>query len=180
MVDFFIHVADAAIGLRRALKKEKSGQKNTVFYCCRARKKRYDIVRDVFFNTRMYKYCIDGGAVKKHLATVREKTNPTTWNHIFQLQRQSRGPYRGHENCCRFATLQLEHQRLDRRVDFSIRGDAGVMAEIRNVERKKNGGRGASSRGFVRKIGFSDFFLWAMQHRWSEITTTLVENIASI
>ena len=57
MVDFFIHVADAAIGLRRALKKEKSGQKNTVFYCCRARKKRYDIVRDVFFNTRMYKYC---------------------------------------------------------------------------------------------------------------------------
>ena len=29
------------------------------------------------------------------------------------------------------------------------------MAELRNVVRKKkNGGRGASSRGFVRKIGF--------------------------
>ena len=40
-------------------------------------------------------------------------------------------------------------------VDFSIRGDAGVMAETRNVVRKKNGGRGASSRGFVRKIGLN-------------------------
>ena len=39
------------------------------------------------------------------------------------------------------------------------------MAELRDVVRKKNGGRGASSRRFVRKIGFSDVFLWAMQHR---------------
>ena len=73
---------------------------------------------------------------------------------------------RGHENCCRFATLQQEHLRLDRRVvEFFIRGYAGYMAEIRNVLRKKNGGRGASSRGFVRKIGFSDFFFGAMQRR---------------
>ena len=39
-----------------------------------------------------------------------------------------------------------------------IRGDVGVMAELRNVVRKKHGGRGASSRKFVRKIGVSDFF----------------------
>ena len=32
------------------------------------------------------------------------------------------------------------------------------MAEIRDVVRKKNGGRGASSYEFVRKIGFPDFF----------------------
>ena len=33
------------------------------------------------------------------------------------------------------------------------------MAELRNVVRKQNGGRGASNRGFVRKIGFSFFFV---------------------
>ena len=43
-------------------------------------------------------------------------------------------------------------------MDFLIRGDAGVMAELRNVVCKKNGGRGASSRRLVRKIGFSVFF----------------------
>ena len=43
-------------------------------------------------------------------------------------------------------------------VDFLIRGYAGVMAELRDVVRKKNGGRSASSRGFVRKISFSVFF----------------------
>ena len=46
---------------------------------------------------------------------------------------------RGHEKCRRFATLYLsEHQRIDRKVvDFRIRGEAGVMAELRNVVRKK-------------------------------------------
>ena len=41
-----------------------------------------------------------------------------------------------------------------------------VMAEIRNIVRKKDGARGAYSRGFVRRIGV--FFLGggAMQHRW--------------
>ena len=44
---------------------------------------------------------------------------------------------RGHENSYRFAT-QWEHQGLDGRVvDFLIRGDAGLMAELRNVVRKK-------------------------------------------
>ena len=40
------------------------------------------------------------------------------------------------------------------------------MAEIRNIVRKKDGARGAYSRGFVRRIGV--FFLGggAMQHRW--------------
>ena len=43
-------------------------------------------------------------------------------------------------------------------VAFFTRVDAGVLAQLRNVVRKKNGGRGASSRGFVRKIVVSDFF----------------------
>ena len=38
-------------------------------------------------------------------------------------------------------------------MDLSIRGDAGVMAEIRNVVRKKNGGRGASSRSVFFFVG---------------------------
>ena len=33
-----------------------------------------------------------------------------------------------------------------------LRGEAGVMAELRNIVRKKNGGRGASSRGVVPRI----------------------------
>ena len=92
VVDFSIHVAGAAIGLRPASKnKEMWKQKilQCVFYCCcRARKKRY-IVRD-FFEKYSYVLLIDGGAVKKHLATVPEKADPTTLNHIyFQRQRQS-------------------------------------------------------------------------------------------
>ena len=42
-------------------------------------------------------------------------------------------------------------------MDFRIRGEAGVLAESRNIVRKKNGGRGASSRGFVGRIGFFAF-----------------------
>ena len=73
---------------------------------------------------------------KKHSAAVREKTNPTTGTTFFNFEDKVGVP-RGHdENCCRFATLQREHQRLDRRVvDFFIRGDAGVMAELRNFAR---------------------------------------------
>ena len=37
------------------------------------------------------------------------------------------------------------------------------MAESRKVVRKKDGGRGASSRGLSAEPAF---FLWAMQHRW--------------
>ena len=43
-------------------------------------------------------------------------------------------------------------------VGFRVRGEGGIMAELRNVLRKKNGGRGASSRGFVRRIGFFIFY----------------------
>ena len=65
---------------------------------------------------------------------------------------------RGHENCCRFATLQGVHERVRSRVEhFRIDPTAEVTAELRNAQPEKNGGRGASSRGFVRIIGF--FFL---------------------
>ena len=99
---------------------------------------------------------MDGGAVKKTLAhSTRENKSNNLEPHFPNFSDKVAVP-RWHEICCRFATLQGEHQRLDRRVvDFSIRGDAGVMAETRNVVRKKNGGRGASSRGFVRKIGLN-------------------------
>ena len=57
---------------------------------------------------------------------------------------------------------------------FFIRGDVGVMAEIRNVVRKQNGGRGASSREFVRKIGFSDCFVGdAIQASWAFSTPSV-------
>ena len=43
-------------------------------------------------------------------------------------------------------------KRVDRRVvDFRITREAGVMPELRNIVREKNGGRGASSRGFCPK-----------------------------
>ena len=39
-------------------------------------------------------------------------------------------------------------------MNFRIRGVAGVMAGLRNVVPKQNGGSSASSRGFIRRIGF--------------------------
>ena len=65
---------------------------------------------------------------------------------------------RGHENCCCFATPQGVHQRVRSRVEhFRIDPTARVTAELRNAQQEKNGGRGASSRGFVRGIGFLFF-----------------------
>jgi len=92
-------------------KTKKRGKQNTVCFSAESyKKKRYWVYRTRFFEKRSYVrlLLIDGGAVKKYLATVRRRTSPTTWNHIFQLQRQSRGAYcRGHENCCRLATLLI-------------------------------------------------------------------------
>ena len=45
-------------------------------------------------------------------------------------------------------------------VDFRIiGGEAGVLAELRNIVRKKNAGRRAFSRAFVGIIGFFVFFV---------------------
>ena len=78
---------DAAIGLRRAQKnKEMRTKKHCVFYRCSVRKKLF-IVRDYSKYWYVRVLLIDGGA-EKNSATVQERTN----NHIFQLQRQSRGP----------------------------------------------------------------------------------------
>ena len=50
-------------------------------------------------------------------------------------------------------------KRIHRRVvGLRSRGEAGVLAELRNIIRKKNGGRGASSRGLVGRIGFFAYF----------------------
>ena len=95
--------------------------------------------------TRFCKKCsyvrvlrMDGGAVKKTLAhSTRENKSNNLEPHFPNFSDKVAVP-RWHEICCRFATLQGEHQRLDRRVvDFSIRGDTGVMAEIQNVVREK-------------------------------------------
>ena len=53
-------------------------------------------------------------------------------------------------------------------VRFWIDGAGGIMAELRNVVREKyTCGKGASRRGFVRRINEkpSLFFSWAVQHR---------------
>ena len=94
MVDFLIHVADAAIALRRASKKQKKcGQKSTVCFTAVELEKNVTSYEIFFFNSRAHEYCSSmEEQLKKPLATVREKTNPTTWNDIFQLERQSRGP----------------------------------------------------------------------------------------
>ena len=103
-MDLRIHVTDAAIGLRRASKTEEMWTKNTprylvlitVLYFIKYsvvelyyRKKHRERFFEKYSHARVL--LIDGGAVKKILATVRERTNPTTWNHIFKLQRQNRG-----------------------------------------------------------------------------------------
>ena len=61
------------------------------FTAVEPQKKRH-IVRDFSKNARTYEYCSSmEEQYKKESATVREILNPTTWNHIFLLQRQSRG-----------------------------------------------------------------------------------------
>ena len=81
------------------------------------------------------------------------KSNPTLRDHISNFS-DNVAVFRAHESCCRIATLQLEHVRVDRRVVyFGIRSVAEVVAERRNVGQEKNTGRGASSRRFVQKIG---------------------------
>ena len=65
---------------------------------------------------------------------------------------------KAHEKCCRFATLQLEHLRVHRRVmHFGIKSVAEVVPERRNVQEKCTG-RCTSSRGFVQKNGDMSFF----------------------
>ena len=67
----------------------------------------------------------------------------------------------------------MKAPRVDRRVvDFRTRGEAGVMAELQNVVRKKNGSTCAFSRGFVRRIGVFILVLWAMQ----QVTSTTPTN----
>ena len=48
---------------------------------------------------------IDGGAVKKHVATVQEKKIQQPGTTFFNFSDKVAVP-RGHENCCRFTTPQ--------------------------------------------------------------------------
>ena len=52
-MDVWIHVADAAIGLKTCLKKHRNmGKKYSAFYCGRATGKRYNVARDFSKNAR--------------------------------------------------------------------------------------------------------------------------------
>ena len=95
MVEHSIDVDDAAIGLRRTSKNKRDmDKKMRQSVCFTAVELEKNVTSyDIFLK---YSYVqvllVDGGAVKKTLGHSTDKTNPTTWNHIFQLQRQSRGP----------------------------------------------------------------------------------------
>ena len=102
------------------------------------------------------------GAVQKHLATVWEKNKSNKLRTTFSNFSDKVAVRRWHENCCRFATLQWEHQRLDRRlVNVLIRGDAGVMAELRNVVRKKTEVKVIPVVDLSGKSAFQFFFVGA-------------------
>ena len=77
MVDVWIHVTDAAFGLRRASKTKAIWTKKhcCVLYCRRVGKK--NVTSYEYFGKYSYTrvLLIDGGAVQKQLATVRERTN---------------------------------------------------------------------------------------------------------
>ena len=119
-------------------------------------KKRF-IVRDFIFQDSYVRVLalIDGGAVKKRSATVRERTNPTTLEPHFTT---SATKSRSLEDTNIAVALPHCSESTKEVVDFRIRGEAGVRAELRNVVHQKNGGRGASGRGFVRRIVFFFFF----------------------
>ena len=48
---------------------------------------------------------------------------------------------------------------------FGLEVTLELYGVAERLKQKKNGGRGASSCGFVRRIGPFVFFWWAMQHR---------------
>ena len=123
-------------------KTKKCGQK-ILCYCYTARKKTSHRTRFFEKYTYVRVLLIDGGAVQKKIGRSTKKNKTNNWLTTFSnFSGEKVAVPREHENyCCRFATPQWQHQRLDRRVvDFGIRGDARVMAELRNVVRKKNGG----------------------------------------
>ena len=74
--------------LETCLKKQRNvGTKTLCVYCCRATKKNvtsYEIFRKMLVRTATAHRW--RSSKKKYLATVRERTNSTTWNHRFQLQ----------------------------------------------------------------------------------------------
>ena len=92
VVGFLIHVADAAIGLRRASRTKEMWTKHCVLYCCRARKKRYLVhggyFSKMFVRTDTARVLLDGGAAKIVLGHSMRKNNPTTRNQFFQRQRR--------------------------------------------------------------------------------------------
>ena len=77
-------------------KTEKRGQKKTVCFTAVELQKNvtWYLVYEIFL--KKYSYVrvllIDGEALKNKLGHSTRKTNPTTWNHIYQLPRHSRGP----------------------------------------------------------------------------------------
>ena len=64
-------------------------------------------------------------------------------------------------------------------VDFSIRGDAGVMAELRKVVRKKTEVEVLPVVDLSGKSAFH-FFLWAIQHHTQEEVSDVITTLGLI
>ena len=139
VVDFWNNVADAAIGLRRASKSKETWTKKYCVFYCRARKKNvtsYDISCKILVRTSTANRWRSS---KENTWPQYEKKNKSNnWNHIFQLQRQSRGPLEDTKTA-----VALPHCSESTRDSiagwwaFLLEVTTGVMAELRNVVRKK-------------------------------------------
>ena len=147
-----INVADAAIGLRRASKtKEMWTKKYCVFYCCRCRKKMSNAHR-----WRSSKKTL-GHSTRKNKSNYLEPHFPTSATKSRSLEDTKTAVALPHcSESTRYSIAGWWTSRVD--VTPELR-----RKHVTSYVKKKKGG-GASSRGFLRKIGISDFFLWAMQH----------------
>ena len=126
---FGIDVSDAAIGIKSVPQKMKEMCSKTlpgIIYfllnirvCTRTRK---ILARAVFFS----KVSLGQQCKSNHME---QRFQTSVANYMLVA---------GHENCCRFATLQGVHQRMRIRVEhFQIDPKSGVTAEWRNTQQEK-------------------------------------------
>lgn len=81
-----------------------------------------------------------GAALKNNLATVLGITKSNDLEPHFQICGDTVAVLRGHENCCRFChSVWSESTKgsIAGWCTFRIRGEAGVMAELRNIAPRK-------------------------------------------
>ena len=126
MENFGIDVTDAVIGLRSMPQKMKEKWSKRYHHCFSAEYTstltRKILVRaDFFFQ-------------KYHSANSANPTYGATFSNLSGKIHARRG----HENCCRFATLQGVHRRVrSRGKHFRIDPTAGVTVELKNAQQKK-------------------------------------------